>query len=165
MKTDTADRIVAMIEKKGSMRPTDITAQLGISPQAIHRQLKRLQEQQRIAKEGKTPHVRYVPFQSKGVKEPSRFRSLKKKRKELLNIADKYGAENVRIFGSIVRGEDTPESDIDFLVHFRKGTSLFDRGGLIVDLREYLGCDVDIVSDTTIKPELKDHILSTARPL
>lgn len=71
----------------------------------------------------------------------------------------------MRIFGSVISGTDTKDSDIDFLVSFRDGTSLFDRGGLVSDFKDFLGCDVDIVSDKTIKTSLRDEILSSAQLL
>lgn len=71
----------------------------------------------------------------------------------------------MRVFGSVIRGDDTEVSDIDFLMTFRVGTTLFDRGGLIVDLREHLGCDVDVVSDRTIHPIIRDEVLNSAMPL
>ena len=95
----------------------------------------------------------------------SRLNLLKKHRQELITLAQQYGAYNVRIFGSVIRGMDTDDSDIDFLVSFREGTSLFDRGGLVSDFKDYLGCDVDIISDKTIKSGLRDEILSSAQPL
>ncbi len=95
----------------------------------------------------------------------SRLQLLKKNRQKLLDLAKQYGAYNLRIFGSVLRGTDTKDSDIDFLVSFQEGTSLFDRGGLVSDFKDFLGCDVDIVSDKTIKSSLRDEILSSAQPL
>ena len=94
-----------------------------------------------------------------------RLQLLKKHRQKLLNLAQQYGAYNVRVFGSVIRGTDTEDSDVDFLMSFREGTSLFDRGGLVSDFKDFLGCDVDIVSDKTVKSSLRDEILSSAQPL
>lgn len=68
----------------------------------------------------------------------------------------------MRVFGSVARGEESGASDIDFLMTFRKGTTLFDRGGLVFDLREYLGCDVDVVSDKTVHPLIRDQVYDSA---
>ena len=95
----------------------------------------------------------------------SRLQLLKKKRQNILDLAQKRGGHNVRVFGSVVRGDDTGESDVDFLVTFHVGTTLFDRSGLIVDLREYLGCDVDVVSDKSIHPLIQDEVIHSAVPL
>jgi predicted nucleotidyltransferase len=88
-----------------------------------------------------------------------------KYRQQILGIAAKYKAENVRIFGSVVRGEETEKSDVDFLVHFKKGASLFDEAGLSLDLEELLGCKVDLLSDRVLRPEFKEFIFNEARPL
>ena len=92
----------------------------------------------------------------------SRLQFLRKNRQKILDLADKRGGYNVRVFGSIARGEEHETSDVDFLMTFRKGTTLFDRGGLVVDLREYLGCDVDIVSDKTVHPLIRDEVNNSA---
>ena len=92
----------------------------------------------------------------------SRLQFLKKNRKKIITLASKRGGYNVRVFGSVARGEESKTSDIDFLITFRKGTTLFDRGGLVADLHEYLGCDIDIVSDKTIHPLIRDEIYHSA---
>lgn len=80
-------------------------------------------------------------------------------------LAEKRGGYNVRVFGSVARGEESQESDIDFLMTFRKGTTLFDRGGLVFELGEYLGCDVDVVSDKAVHPLIRDDVYYSAIPL
>jgi predicted nucleotidyltransferase len=69
-------------------------------------------------------------------------RLLKLKREEILQLAAKHGAHKVRIFGSVARGEADASSDIDFLVEMEPDRSLFDLGGLLMDLQELLGCKV-----------------------
>ena len=90
---------------------------------------------------------------------------IKEKRKDILEIAAKRGAKNVRVFGSVARGDAGPDSDIDFLVEMEPGRSLFDMGGLLVDLQELLGCNVDVVSDRGIKPRIRERVLKEAIPL
>lgn len=90
---------------------------------------------------------------------------IKAKRDEILRIAAKHGARNVRIFGSVARGEADEQSDVDFLVDMEPGRSLFDLAGLYVDLEELLGRKVDVVTTRGISPYLKDRILAEARPL
>lgn len=92
----------------------------------------------------------------------SQLQFLKQNRQKILDLADKRGGYNVRIFGSVARGEEGETSDIDFLMTFRKGTTLFDRGGLVFDLREYLGCDVDVVSDKTVHPLIREEVYHSA---
>jgi predicted nucleotidyltransferase len=69
---------------------------------------------------------------------------LQEKRVEILKIAAQYGASNVRIFGSVARGEATADSDIDFLMDIQAGRSLLNRIALIQDLEDLLGCKVDV---------------------
>src|SRR5437667_2615422 len=72
---------------------------------------------------------------------------LQEKREDILRIAIKRGASNVRIFGSIARGEADAESDIDLLVDLEPGRSLFDLGGLLMDLQDLLNHKVDVVTE------------------
>ena len=81
------------------------------------------------------------------------------RREEILALAAKYGASNVRIFGSVVRGEATPDIDIDLLVTYAHEVSLFDVAGLYVDLKDLLKRNIDIVDDRTIKPHMRASIL------
>lgn len=71
-------------------------------------------------------------------------------RDEVLRLAARNRATDVRVFGSIARGEDTPDSDVDLLVSFQPGASLLDQAGLIADLEDLLGRHVDVVSDRTL---------------
>lgn len=87
------------------------------------------------------------------------------RRDDILRLAASYGARNVRVFGSAARGEDTPSSDIDFLVTMEPGRSLFDKAGLLTDLKELLGREVDVVSDDSIYWLLRRRILKEARPV
>jgi len=91
--------------------------------------------------------------------------NLKEKREELFKIAEKYGVENIRVFGSVVRGEETPKSDIDFLIRMKKGKDLFDLGGFQYDATELLGRRVDVVLEGGIYHMLKERILNEAKPL
>ena len=70
-----------------------------------------------------------------------------KRRDEIIALARRYGASDLRIFGSVARGDATETSDVDFLVRFEPGRSLFDQGGLLMDLRQLLGVNVDVVSE------------------
>ncbi len=90
---------------------------------------------------------------------------LKNKRKDILRIASKYGARNVRIFGSLARGEAREDSDIDFLVDVEPGRSLFDLGGLLMDLQNLLAQKVDIVTEKGLRPRIRDRVLKEALPL
>ncbi len=86
-------------------------------------------------------------------------------RDAILAITQKYGADNVRVFGSVARGEAGPDSDVDLLVHMRPGSSLFDLGGIYSELTTLLHCKVDIVSEKAVSPRLKDAIFKEATAL
>ncbi|MHB9037713.1 MAG: nucleotidyltransferase family protein [Armatimonadota bacterium] len=84
------------------------------------------------------------------------------KREDILRAAAAHGATNVRIFGSVARGEAGPESDVDVLVDLDPGRNLFDLGGLLVDLQEILGRRVDVVTEGSLHWYIRDRILSEA---
>ncbi len=90
---------------------------------------------------------------------------LRAKRKDITAIMDKYGAENIRVFGSVAQRTARSDSDVDFLVTLREETSLFDLGCLYMDLREFLGCEVDVVSETAVSKHMREDVLNSARPL
>ena len=90
---------------------------------------------------------------------------LQEKRDDVVALIAKHGARNPRIFGSVARGESTPESDIDLLVKMEEGRSLFDLTALTLDLHDLLGVKVDVVSEDGIYWLLRRRILKEARPL
>jgi hypothetical protein len=87
------------------------------------------------------------------------------KREEILRIAEKHGASNVRLFGSIARGEDDEDSDIDLLVDLEKGKSLLDHAALMVDLEKLLDWQVDVFTVGTLKDRIRERVLQEAVPL
>lgn len=91
--------------------------------------------------------------------------TLRMRRLEVLDIAARHGAKNIRIFGSAVRGEDRPDSDLDLLVEMEEGRSLLDRIAAMQDLEDLLGCKVDVVNERALHWYIKDSILSQAVPL
>ena len=93
------------------------------------------------------------------------YNILKDKRAEILRIVEKHGAYNIRVFGSQVRGDNIPDSDIDFLVNVCEEHSPFFPGGLIVDLEDLLGRKVDIVTENALHWYIKDKVLKEAVPL
>jgi predicted nucleotidyltransferase len=90
---------------------------------------------------------------------------LKVKREEILRIAAKHGARNVRIFGSVARGQAGAKSDLDVLVDLEPGHSLLDLGGFLMDLQELLGCKVDVVTEKGLRDRIRDRVLREAVPL
>jgi predicted nucleotidyltransferase len=90
---------------------------------------------------------------------------LQKKHEEILRIAARHGAYNVRVFGSAVRGEAGPDSDVDFLVEVGPGRSAWFPAGLVLDLEELLGCKVDVVTEQALHWYIRDRVLKEAVPL
>lgn len=90
---------------------------------------------------------------------------LKQQRDAILRIAARHGARNVRVFGSVAKGTAGPQSDIDLLVEFDPDRSLMDVGRLVMDLRDLLGCEVDVVTEKGLHPLIRDEVLQDAVPL
>lgn len=90
---------------------------------------------------------------------------LRARRDDILMIADRHGARNVRVFGSVVRGDSGPTSDVDFLVDMESGRSLLDRARLLVELGELLGCAVDVATESSLRRRVRDRALGEAMPL
>ncbi len=89
-------------------------------------------------------------------------RLLEEKRGEILRIASKHGAREVRVFGSVARGEADRESDIDFLVGLEPGRSLLDLGGLQMELESLLGRRVNVVTARGLKARIRERVLREA---
>jgi len=90
---------------------------------------------------------------------------LKEKRQQVLQTAAHYGAYDVRVFGSVARGEAGETSDIDLLVKLEPGRSLMDLGGLLYDLQNLLGTEVDVVTEKGLRPRIREQVLRQAIPL
>lgn len=84
---------------------------------------------------------------------------------QILDIARKHGANNVRIFGSVAQGDADENSDVDFLVDLEEGRSLFDLGGLLYDLQKLLGRKVDVVTEKGLHWYIREKIMKEAIPL
>ena len=90
---------------------------------------------------------------------------LHEKREDILRVASKRGASNIRVFGSVARGEADSKSDIDLLVDLEPGRSLFDLGGLLMDLQDLLGYKVDVVTARGLRDRIRERVLNEAIPL
>ena len=91
--------------------------------------------------------------------------ALRSRRRAILDAAARHGARNVRVFGSTVRGDDGPESDVDLLVDVEPGRSLLDVIALEQDLEELLGRRVEVLTDGGLNPYLQERILTEAQAL
>ena len=90
---------------------------------------------------------------------------LNDRREAILEIATRHGAHNVRIFGSFARGTADEASDVDVLVDMEPGRSLMDLGGLLMELQELLGREVDVVTERGLKERIRTRVLREAVPL
>ncbi len=90
---------------------------------------------------------------------------VKNKREDILRIAAERGAHNLRIFGSVARGDADEKSDIDFLIELERGRTLRDHMRLIRELQELLGCKVDVATVNGLKPRIRERVLQEAIPL
>jgi len=87
---------------------------------------------------------------------------VKAKRQDILAIAARHGARNVRLFGSIARGEADDRSDVDLLVDMEPGRSLLDHAALSIELNRLLNCKVDVISERGLKPRIGERVLKEA---
>ncbi len=86
-------------------------------------------------------------------------------RAEILALAERHGIHNVRVFGSMARGDAGDASDVDLLVSLPPGTSGLALGGLLMDVQDLLQRRVEVVTDRALHPALRDHVLKEAQPL
>lgn len=89
----------------------------------------------------------------------------REKKAQILQLAEKHGCRNVRVFGSVATGENRPDSDVDILVDLDRGRGLLDLGGLLMDLQNLLGTKVDVIESEGIHPYIRLRVLSEAVPL
>src|SRR5580700_1790279 len=86
-------------------------------------------------------------------------------KEQILCLATSYGARNVRIFGSVARGDSSPSSDIDFLVDLDTDRTLMDLGGLLTGLQDILHSPVDVATERMLRPSVRERVLREAVPL
>ena len=87
------------------------------------------------------------------------------RRDEILQLAKRRGARNLRVFGSVARGEASERSDLDLLVEWEPGRSLMDHAGLVADLEELLGVNVHVGTEKSLHWYVRDRIIREATPL
>ena len=87
------------------------------------------------------------------------------RREEVLELIRRHGGSNVVVFGSVARGEDTEDSDIDLLCDLPPGTSLFDLAGIQIDLEDLLGVKVDLGTPRSLRGRIRNQVLAEAKPL
>lgn len=87
---------------------------------------------------------------------------LQAKRQDLLEVARRHGVTSIRVFGSVARGDDSPESDVDLLVTTGPEVSSWFPAGLVLDLQELLGRRIDVVTENGLNPLLRDQVMAEA---
>lgn len=90
---------------------------------------------------------------------------LSEKREQILAIAARYGARNVRVFGSVARGDADENSDVDFIVEFDESSSLMDHAAMMLELEALLGRRVDIAPEKCLRPRVRERVMQEAVPL
>ena len=88
--------------------------------------------------------------------------TIREQRESIIRIAERHGATQVRLIGSVARGEARPDSDIDLLVTWREGASLLDHAALMLELESLLGRKVDIASDGWVKSSIRESVYRDA---
>ena len=96
------------------------------------------------------------------IKSPPTLAELREKRDEILRLAEKRGAFNLRVFGSVARGDARPDSDVDIMAEFKEEATIFDVAGLWGELEELLGCKVDLVLSEGLKEYVRPSALRDA---
>ena len=91
-----------------------------------------------------------------------KIEELKERREQILAIAERHGARRIQVFGSTARGEDSRDSDVDFLIELERGRSLLDIIAMKQDLEDLLQCGVDVVTEEAVSPYIRDEIVTRA---
>lgn len=87
------------------------------------------------------------------------------RREQIIALAARHGASNLRLFGSLARGDADETSDVDLVAKFESGRTLFDQGGLLIELRQLLGVRVDVVSEGALTGRFGEMVSREAVPL
>ena len=93
------------------------------------------------------------------------IKTLRAKKDNVIQVAARHGASSVRVFGSVARGDADECSDIDILVDLDSSRTLLDHAALSLDLKELLGCEVDVVTTRGLRSRVRDRVLKEAIPL
>ncbi len=161
MVTETGKRIIEFVAKNGRGRPVELVRVLGITQAAVQRQLKKLTARNDLVRVGKPPRVYYlVPGAGDNLADQKMLETIG-------NTLRSRGVVFAGLFGSYAKKTARSDSDVDLMVEFRKGKnySLFDLGGIKMDLEEKLQKKVDLVTPSSISPILREEIMETIEPI
>lgn len=171
--TDRAGEVLREARKRARLSQTDVARRSGIAQSVISayesgRREPGLQTLARLV--AATGHelaldLRAAPDRQLGLPDTPLGRRLRRHRKAIIDTAARRGARNVRVFGSVARGDDHADSDIDLLVDLDRSVSVVALAGLKRELIELLGVAVDVVPADTLKPRVRDEALAEAVPL
>lgn len=171
--TTTSGAIIREARRQGRLSQTDLARRAGVAQSVISayesdrrepglRTLTRLIEA--------TGHqlvleVLPAPGRTLGLPDTPLGRRLRRRRRAVIELAARRGAHNVRVFGSVARGEDTESSDVDLLVDLDDGVGLVALAGLVRELSDLLDVGVDVVPAAQLKQTIRDEVLAGAVPL
>ena len=161
MITDTGKKIVEFVAKNGRGRPAELVRELGITQSAVQRQLKKLTSRNDLVRVGKPPRVYYlIPGTGGELVDQKIVETIGKTLKN-------KGIVFAGLFGSYAKKTARSDSDIDLMVEFQRGKkySLFDLGGIKMDLEDKLKKKVDLVTPRSISPILRKEIMDTMEPI
>ena len=171
--TSTSGRLLRSARERSRLSQTDVARRSGVAQSVISayesgRREPGMQTLSRLVEA--TGHqlvldVVPTPGRALGLPDTPLGRRLRRRRKAVIETAEKRRAHNVRVFGSVARGEDTATSDVDLLVDLENGVGLLDLIGLQRELSDLLGVDVDVVQADTLKPRIRSQVLAEAIPL
>ncbi len=168
--TSRAGQVLRDARRRARLSQSDVARRSGIAQSVISayesgrrepgvRTLARL-----VAATGHTLELEVLPAPDRqlGLPDTPLGRRLRRRRRAIVEAAAKRGAHNVRVFGSVARGEDNSASDVDLLVDLDPGVGVVALAGLERELGELLGVDVDVVPAETLKSRIRDEVLAEA---
>jgi predicted nucleotidyltransferase/DNA-binding XRE family transcriptional regulator len=158
---------------RSRLTQTDVARRAGVAPSVVsayeagRREPSLTTLSRLIAATGNTLHVGLTANEDArpGLPDTPLGRRLRQRRKKVLAVVAHHGASNVRVFGSVARGEDTAESDIDLIVDLAPRTGLVSLGSLERELEKVLGVAVDVVPADSLRPKMQAEVEAEAIPL
>lgn len=166
METPEPATILRQARLRARMSQTDVARSAGVAQSVVstYEAGRRDPSMQTLAKlVGATGHRLVVTIEpehgaARGLPDSPLGRRLRQRRRAVMACAHRHAASNVRVFGSVARGEDTPDSDIDLVVDLAPGTGLFELGALRRELAEILGAPVDVAPSDSLRASVRREV-------